>query len=105
MTQYSLSHQVISPEGDRLYSFEYAARVTATSVTLVERFVELGVIETTNSLLRSRDIARIAQILRLRQDLGLNLIGAAMVLDMAQEIAQLRTQLKAYQSHQIPSSP
>ena len=30
---------------------------------------------------------------------GLNLVGAAMVLDMAQEIAQLRAQLKVYQSH------
>jgi hypothetical protein len=35
----------------------------------------------------------------LRQDLGLNLVGAAMVLDMTTEIAQLRAQLKVYQSH------
>jgi hypothetical protein len=65
----------------------------------VERFVQLGLIEPIGSMLHSRDIARIAQIQRLRQNLGLNLVGAAMVLDMAQEIAQLRSQLKAYQSH------
>jgi hypothetical protein len=35
----------------------------------------------------------------LRHDLGLNLVGAAMVLDMAQEIAQLRAQLKALQPY------
>ncbi len=45
-------------------------------------------------MLHSRAIARIAQIQRLPQDLGLNLVGSAMVLDMATEIAQLRAQLK-----------
>jgi hypothetical protein len=49
-------------------------------------------------MLHSREITRIAQIQRLRQDLGLNLVGAAMVLDMATEIAQLRAKLKVYQS-------
>lgn len=58
----------------------------------------LGLISPINSMLRSRDIARIAQILRLRRDLGLNLVGAAMVLDMAEEIAQLRAQLQVYKS-------
>lgn len=100
MNEVSLSRVVVSQEGDRLYSFEHAARVTETSVTLVERFVEMGLIEPSGSMLRSRDISRISQIQRLRQDLGLNLVGAAMVLDMAQEIAQLKTQLKAYRSQQ-----
>ncbi|MEW6495737.1 MAG: chaperone modulator CbpM, partial [Cyanobacteriota bacterium] len=74
--------------------------VTGTSTTVVERFVELGLIEPIGAMLHPRDIARIAQIQRLRRDLGLNLVGAAMVLDMAQEIAQLRSQLEAYRSHQ-----
>lgn len=97
MNQVSLSQVVVSNEGDRLYSFEYAAQVTETSVIVVERFVALGLISPIKSMLRSQDIARIGQIQRLRQDLGLNLVGAAMVLDMAQEIAQLRAQLKAHQ--------
>jgi DnaJ-class molecular chaperone len=37
-------------------------------------------------------------IQRLRQDLGVNLVGAAIVLDLAQEVAQLRAQLKVYRS-------
>ena len=49
-------------------------------------------------MLHFREIARIAQSQRLRQDLGLNLVGAAMVLDLAQEVAQLRAQLEVYQS-------
>ncbi|MBO3458627.1 chaperone modulator CbpM [Aetokthonos hydrillicola Thurmond2011] len=98
MTEFSLSSTVVSEAGDRLYTFEYAASVTETSTVLIERFVELGLIEPTGSMLHSREIARIAQIQRLRHDLGLNLVGAAMVLDMAQEIAQLRAQLKALRS-------
>jgi hypothetical protein len=100
MNEVSLSRVVVSQEGDRLYSFEYPARVTETSVTLVENFIEMGLIEARGSMLRSRDIDRISQIQR-RRDLGLNLVEAAMVLDMAQEIAQLKAQLKAHQSQHL----
>lgn len=98
MTEFSLSSTVISEAGDQLYTFEYAASVTETSTIVIERFVQLGLIEPTGAMLYARDMARIAQIQRLRQDLGLNLVGAAMVLEMAQEIAQLRAKLKALQS-------
>jgi len=96
---FSLSKIVVSSEGEQLYTFEYAALVTETSITLVKFYVDLGVIEPIGAMLHSREIARIAQIQRLRQDLGLNLVGAAMVLDMATEIAQLRSRLKVHQSH------
>ena len=96
---FSLSTTVVSLEGEQLYTFEYAAFVTETSIAIVQVYVELGVIEAIGSMLHRREIARIAQIQRLRQDLGLNLVGAAMVLDMAAEIAQLRAQLKAHQAH------
>ena len=98
---FSLSKTVVSPEGEPLYTFEYAALITETSITLVQVYIELGVIEPIGSMLHSREIARIAQIQRLRQDLGLNLVGAAMVLDMSQEIAQLRAQLRAHQAHPL----
>ncbi|MEG4286442.1 chaperone modulator CbpM [Microcoleus sp. A006_D1] len=98
MTEFSLSTIVVSEKGDRLYTFEYAALVTETSTTVIEQFVEVGLIEPIGSMLHGREIARIGQIQRLRQDLGLNLIGAVMVVDMAQEIAQLRARLKALQA-------
>ena len=98
MSEYSLSTTVVSENGDRLYTFEYAALVTETSTTVIEQFVQVGLIEPIGSMLHAREIARIAQIQRLRQDLGLNLVGAVMVVDMAQEIAQLRARLKALQS-------
>jgi len=72
--------------------------VTETSTIAIERFVELGLIEAIGTMLYARKIVRIAQIQRLRQDLGLNLVGAAIVLEMAQEIAQLRARLAAFQA-------
>ena len=94
----SLASIVVSDDGDQLYTFAYAASLTETSITVIEHCVALGLIEAIDSMLHARELARIAQIQRLRQDLGLNLVGAAMVLDMAQEIAQLRAQLRVYQS-------
>jgi MerR HTH family regulatory protein len=98
MNEFSLSSTVVSPEGDRLYTFEYAALVTETSTIVIEQFVQGGLIEPIGSMLHFREIVRIAQIQRLRRDLGLNLVGAVMVIDMAQEIAQLRARLEALQS-------
>jgi len=98
MTEFSLSTMVVSENGDRLYTFEYAAFVTETSTMVIEQFVQVGLIEPIGSMLHAREIARIGQIQRLRQDLGLNLVGAVMVVDMAQEIAQLRARLKALQA-------
>jgi DNA-binding transcriptional MerR regulator len=89
---------VVVSTDEQLYTFEYAASITETSIVVVQVYIHLGVIEPVGNLLSSREIARIAQIRRLRQDLGLNITGAAMVLDMAQEIAQLRAQLKAHQN-------
>jgi DNA-binding transcriptional MerR regulator len=95
---FSLATTVVSDAGERLYTFESAASIAQTSISVIQIYVQLGVIEPTGSMLHSREIARIAQIQRLRQDLGLNLVGAAMVLDLAQEVAQLRAQLEVYRS-------
>ena len=95
-----ISRVVVSVEGENLISFEQAATITQTSVTVIERFTSLGLIEPEGEMLRSQDVNRIIQIIRLRQDLGLNLIGASMVLDMAQEIAQLKSQVEALRKQQ-----
>jgi hypothetical protein len=93
-----MTYSIEISQEDQLFTFEYAALVNDTSITVVEIYVQLGVISAIGELLPSREIARIAQIKRLRQDLGLNLVGAAIVLDMATELAQLRARLKVYQS-------
>ncbi len=93
-----MTYSIEISQEDQLFTFEYAAEINETSVTVVQIYVQLGVIQATGDRLYSREIARIAQIKRLRQDLGLNLVGAAIVLDMATELAQLRAKLEVYQS-------
>ncbi len=95
MKSMSLSRVLVSREGERLITFQQAAYLTQTSVVILERFADLGLIEPVESMLRLSDLTRVTQIMRLRRDLGLNLVGAAIVLDMAAEIAQLKAQIKA----------
>jgi hypothetical protein len=82
---------------EQYYSFEQAASMTAVSVTLVQRLVTLNVIEAEDSQLHPRELARLAQGLRRRHDLGVNWVGAGLVLDLTQEISRLKARLKAYQ--------
>jgi hypothetical protein len=89
---------------ERQYTVEQVATMTAVSVTLVRRLVALNVIEAEQDQLHAREIARLTQILRLRRDLGVNWIGAGMVLDMSQEIARLKALLQAYEAHKGASS-
>ena len=91
----SLSRTVVSNQGDTLISFERVARITQTSVTTINSFVRLGIIEPQDSMLRLEDTLRVMKIMRLRRDLGLNLIGAAMVLELTEENYRLRSQLDA----------
>ncbi len=85
------------------YTVEQVATMTAISVTLVRRLANLNVIEAEQDQLHAREVTRLTQILRLRRDLGVNWIGAGMVLDMSQEIARLKARLQAYEAHQSPN--
>lgn len=64
-------------------------------MTTIDRFIPLGVIEPQGSMLKLENTRRVMKIMRLRRDLGLNPIGAAMVLDLAEENYRLRSQLDA----------
>jgi hypothetical protein len=81
-----------------LYTYEQVSSMTSISVTLIERFVSLNLIETQEAKLRETDVDRIARMLRLRRDLGLNWVGTGMVLDLTREIARLKARLRAYES-------
>ena len=90
-----LSRNVINDRGEILISLDRVATITQTSVTTIHSFIRLGVIEPQGSMLKLEDTMRVMKIMRLRRDLGLNLIGAAMVLDLAEENYRLRSQLDA----------
>lgn len=93
-----LSSESASGE-EQQYSIEQVASMTAVSVTLVRRLVALNVLESEQEQLHIREVTRLTQILRLRRDLGVNWVGAGMVLDMSQEIARLKARLQAYEAH------
>ena len=84
---------------ETVYTYQQVAQLTAISVTLVERFVSLNLVEAKAAQLTEREVARIAQMLRLRRDLGLNWVGASMVLDLCQENTRLKARLKAYEDY------
>lgn len=92
----NLSREVLNHKGDTLISFDRVASITQTSVTTIYSFIRLGVVEPEGSMLRIKDTLRVMKIMRLRRDLGLNLIGAAMVLELAEENYKLRSQLDAF---------
>lgn len=100
-----MSEDIIDPSAsefnpeERRYTVEQVATMTAVSVTLVRRLVALNVIETEQDQLHAREVTRLTQVLRLRRDLGVNWIGAGMMLDMSQEISRLKARLQAYESH------
>lgn len=56
MKPMSLSRVVVSQEGDRLITFQQAAYLTQTSVTILERFADLGLIEPVESMLRTSEL-------------------------------------------------
>ena len=91
----SLSRKVVNQQGDTLISFDRVATIAQISVTTIHSFIRLGVVEPEGSMLRLEDTLHIVKIMRLRRDLGLNLVGAAMVLELAQENHRLRSQIDA----------
>ena len=66
--------------------------------------VEQGIIEpqesrvtTSRWVFASPQILRVKTAMRLQRDLGINIAGAALALELLDEVKQLRQQLKAYQ--------
>ena len=106
MKPMSLSRVVVSPEGDpkgyaernRLITFSQAAYFTQTSVTILERFADLGLIEPIGSMLRTSDLTRVIQIMRLRRDLGLNLMGRRSLWNLQPKLPSLKPKSELYNS-------
>lgn len=89
-------------EEEAALSLGELCRVCAVSAEDVLRLVEEGVIEP-----RGREplvwrfeavcVRRIVRAQRLRRDLGVNLAGAALALDLLEELDRLRSRLRRYE--------
>ncbi len=84
--------------GEKLFRVEEIAQRACVSESCVRRYLRLGLItpdkrEKGCYLLRETSLFRIARIQRLRNDLGINLTGIGVILDLLDRIEDLDRQL------------
>ena len=89
-------------EADTAFSLGELCRACAVSAEDVIRLVEEGVIEPRGREPRAWRfeavcVRRVSRAQRLRRDLGLNLAGAALAVDLLEELDRLRTRLRRYE--------
>jgi chaperone modulatory protein CbpM len=87
-----------APDGAPLVALEVIAREAGLHPELVQRLIALGALEprggTSRAPLFPRDAAaRLAQIARLRRDLGVNYAGAMLACDLLARIEALEDRL------------
>ena len=83
---------------DELLTFEVVAETVGARTSLVSRLARQGLIETVETetgelLLPRRAILRLRRMQRLHRDLGVNLTGAAIILDLVMRMRQLNREL------------
>lgn len=84
--------------GLQLFSFQEVAVRCGVDRAFVEQLVQLGVIEPHSSdrgMLATEVTIRVSKLVRLQRDLGVNLEGAAIIIDLLDRIAELEGQLSA----------
>jgi len=85
-----------------LLPIEELARAAGLHIGLVEQLAEYGVIEpapdsTSQILFPVAAIDRLRCAVRLRRDLGVNLAGAAVIVEMRERLRTLRAELERFQ--------
>ena len=90
-------------EADTALSLGELCRACAVSAEDVIRLVEEGVIEPAGRepgrwRFEAVCVSRVGRAQRLRRDLGVNLAGAALAVDLLEELDRLRTRLRRYES-------
>jgi MerR-like DNA binding protein len=81
-----------------LFSFHEVAVRCGVELHFVEQLVQLGVIEpdpSDRAMLATEVTVRVSKLVRLQTDLGVNLEGAAVIVELLDRIAELEAQLKA----------
>lgn len=65
---------------------------------LLQLLAELGVVELMGNRISRRELKRIRQLQRLREYLGVNVIGAAIIIDLLERIEALEDELDRYRA-------
>ena len=89
-----------APEGElAYYSLEITTTMTRLGPTVIERCVQLGLVQPTRPVTETerystRDIARLRKVRRLIQELGLNWAGVEIVVRLTDELEALKAELE-----------
>jgi hypothetical protein len=81
-----------------LFSFQEVAVRCGVDQAFVEQLVQIGVIEphpTDRGLLATEVTMRVSKLVRIQHDLGVNLEGAAIIIDLLDRISELEVELRA----------
>jgi len=87
-----------------LLTLEDLASAAGLHPELVEKFVGYGILEASASvgpdpLFPASSVEQLRRAVRLRRDLGVNLAGVAVILEMRQHIESLQTELRHLRRH------
>lgn len=61
---------------------------------IMYKLAELGIVEVRRGQIPACQVMRAHKILRLRRDLGVNLPGAAIILDLLEQVEELRDEIE-----------
>lgn len=84
-----------------LYTEEETARYTHLEIQVIRRLHAVGLIEGVETVegerrYREEDVERLRRIRRLRSDLGVNLAGAEVILELSRKLEALQRELEEY---------
>ena len=91
-------HMEVELVDERLCKIEEIAMRANVSVSSIRRYMKLGLVESVEMekgcyFLEGKILPRVAKIQRLRSDLGVNLSGIGVILDLLDRIEELNRQL------------
>ncbi len=61
---------------------------------LIGFFKDLGVVEVEEDMISAEELLRVKKIMRLKSDLGVNLTGAAIIVDLLDRIEEMQDEIK-----------
>ena len=87
-------------DDDQLFTLADLCRACDVHAEMITDMIEYGIIEprgevTAKWLFKGSCLWRVATVVRLQRDLEVNLAGAALALDLIEELRDLRRQLRA----------
>jgi MerR family transcriptional regulator, heat shock protein HspR len=91
---------------DPVYVISIAARMVEMHPQTLRLYERLGLLKPArqglNRLYSDYDIARLRQIQRLTQDLGVNLAGVEVILNLLEKIEELQDELERVRQQRLP---